>query len=109
MRFEYEEFASVDDLMLYISSIAPYMKQLLPITSYRGYLFSLLPISQFSTDHLMMVYTTEEINAYLLEFDLSSKTHKTVQSVDRADKNYFVILKPKSATLADKAIDNLKI
>lgn len=109
MRFEYEEFASVNDLLLYIASIAPYMKQLLPITSYRGYLFSLLPISQFSTDHLMMVYTTDEIKGYLLEFDISSKTHKAVQSVDRADKNYFVILKPKSATLADKAIDNLKI
>ncbi|MFB5599114.1 MAG: hypothetical protein ACE5SW_02665 [Nitrososphaeraceae archaeon] len=108
MIFEYEQFDSVNDLLLYIASIAPYMKQLLPITSYRGYLFSLLPISQFSTDHLMMVYTTEEINGYLLEFDLSSKTYKNVQMVDRADKNYFVIVKPRTATLADKAIDNLK-
>lgn len=109
MRFEYEEFESVNDFLLYIASIAPYMKQLLPITSYRGYLFSLLPISQFSTDHLMMIYTTEEIHGYLLEFDLSSKTYKNVQTVDRADKNYFVIVKPRTATLADKAIDNLKV
>ena len=107
MRFEYEEFLSVDDLLLYIASIAPYMKQLLPITSYKNYIFSLLPISQSSTEHLMMVYTKEAIQGNILEFDISSKTHKLVKSVERQDKNYFVIIRPKSATLADKAIENL--
>jgi hypothetical protein len=108
MRFEYEEFVSVDDLLLYMASIAPYMKQLLPITCYKGYIFSLLPISQLSTEHLMMVYTKEGIQGNILEFDISSKTHKLVQSVERQDKNYFVIIRPKFATLADKAIENLE-
>ena len=108
MKFEYEEFVSIDDLLLYIASIAPYMKQLLPITCYKGYIFSLLPISQLSTEHLMMVYTKEGIQENLLEFDISSRTHKSVQSVERADKNYFVVIRPNSATLADKAIENLE-
>jgi hypothetical protein len=30
-----------------------------------------------------------------------------VQSIERADKNYFIIIEPKSTTLADKAIANL--
>ena len=108
MRFEYEEFLSVNELLVYMASIAPYMKQLLPITCYNGYIFSLLPISQLSTEHLMMVYTKEGIQENLLEFDISSRTHKSVQSVERADKNYFVVIRPNSATLADKAIENLE-
>ena len=108
MKFEYEEFVSVNDLLLYMASLAPYMKQLLPITSYKGYVFSLLPIFPSSGEHLMMVYTKEGIEGNLLEFDISSKTHKIVQSIERADKNYFVIIKPEFATLADKAIESLE-
>ena len=55
MKFEYEEFSTIEDLFLYMASIAPYMKQLLPITLYKGYLFSIVPVSQLSTEILMMV------------------------------------------------------
>jgi hypothetical protein len=40
----------------------------------------------------------------MIEFDISTKKYKNVLSVERADKNYFVILTPKSATVADTAI-----
>jgi hypothetical protein len=39
-----------------------------------------------------------------LEFDVSTKKYKQVSSVERADKNYFVILTPSRATIADEAI-----
>lgn len=107
MKFEYEEFSSIEDLFLYMASIAPYMKQLLPITYYKGYLFSIVPISQLSTEILMMVYVKTEMSTGLFEFDISTAKYKKIQSIERADKNYFVIITPKTASLADKAIANL--
>jgi hypothetical protein len=107
MKFEFEEFSSIEDLFLYMASIAPYMKQVLPITYYKGYLLSIIPISQLSTEILMMVYVKTEMSTGLIEFDISTRKYKSVQSIERADKNYFIIIKPKSATLADKAIVDL--
>lgn len=107
MKFEFEEFSSIEDLFLYMASIAPYMKQVLPITYYKGYLLSIIPLSQLSTDLLMMVYVKTEMPPGLIEFDISTRKYKNVQTIERADKNYFIIIKPKSTTLADKAIANL--
>ena len=108
MKFEFEEFSSIEDLLLYMASIAPYMKQVLPITYYKGYLLSIVPISQLSTEILMMVYVKTERPTGLIEFDISTRKYKSVQSIERQDKNYFIIIEPKSTTLADKAIANLK-
>jgi hypothetical protein len=44
----------------------------------------------------------------LIEFDISTKKYKPVTTVERADKNYFIVLTPKLATLAEEAIKNLK-
>ncbi|HET7642653.1 MAG TPA: hypothetical protein VFK40_04025, partial [Nitrososphaeraceae archaeon] len=101
---EFEEFSSIEDLFLYMASIAPYMKQVLPITYYKGYLLSIVPLSQVNADVLMMVYVKTEMSTGLIEFDISTKKYRNVQSIERADKNYFIIIKPKIATLVDKAI-----
>jgi hypothetical protein len=37
------------------------------------------------------------IDAGMVEFDISTKKYKSVTAVERADKNYFIILIPKSA------------
>jgi hypothetical protein len=52
----------------------------------------------------MMVYAKGNMEPGLVEFDISTKKYKTVPSIERADKNYFIILKPKLATIADSAI-----
>jgi hypothetical protein len=44
----------------------------------------------------------------MLEFDVSTKKYKQVSSVERADKNYFIILTPARATIADEAITVLE-
>jgi hypothetical protein len=54
-----------------------------------------------------MVYVKTEMSTGLIEFDISTKKYRNVQSIERADKNYFIIIKPKIATLVDKAITNL--
>ena len=80
------------------------MKQVLPASSYKGYIFSILPLTPVSGDILMMVYAKGNMEPGLIEFDISTRKYKTVPSVERADKNYFIILKPKLATIADSAI-----
>jgi hypothetical protein len=55
----------------------------------------------------MMIYTKGKLEPGLVEFDVSTKKFKTVTAVERADRNYFIVLAPKVATLADEAIKNL--
>ncbi|HKU49783.1 MAG TPA: hypothetical protein VJP79_07520 [Nitrososphaera sp.] len=107
MKFEYEEFATIEDVFLYMVSVAPYMKQVLPISSYKGYVFSIVPLTPLTGEILMMIYTKGNIEPGLVEFDVSTKKFKTVPSVERADRNYFIVLTPKLATLADEAIASL--
>lgn len=107
MKFELEEFSSVEDVFLYLVSIAPPMKQVLPVSSYKGYVFSVVPLTPLSGDVLMMVYTKARLDPGMVEFDISTKKYKTVSSVERADKNYFIVLTPTRASLADSAIEYL--
>jgi hypothetical protein len=45
MKFEFEEFSNIEDVFMYLVSVAPYMKQVLPISSYKGYVFSIVPLT----------------------------------------------------------------
>jgi hypothetical protein len=108
VKFEFEQFSTIEDVFLYLASVAPYMKQLLPVSSYRGYVFSTVPLSQLSGEVLTMVYTKGSIDAGFVEFDISTKKYKSVTWVERADKNYFIILIPKSTSISDSAIAQLE-
>ena len=108
MKFEFEEFSTIEDVFLYLVSVAPYMKQVLPVSSYKGYVFSIVPLTPLSGDVLMMIYTKGKIEPGMIEFDISTKKYKIVSAVERADKNYFIILTPKNATIADNAIQSLE-
>jgi hypothetical protein len=55
-----------------------------------------------------MIYTKGKLDTGLVEFDLSTKKYRPVNAVERADKNYFIVLTPQLATLADEAIKNLE-
>ena len=108
MKFEFEEFATVEEVFLYLVSVAPYMKQVLPVSSYKGYIFSIVPLTPLSGEVLMMIYTKGKLEPGMVEFDISTKKFKSVTAVERADKNYFIILNPKKATIADDAIMSLE-
>ena len=108
MKFEFEEFSTIEDVFLYLVSVAPYMKQVLPVSSYKGYVFSIVPLTPLSGDVLMMIYTKGKIEPGMIEFDISTKKYKIVSAVERADKNYFIILTPRNATIADSAIQYLE-
>ena len=108
MNFEFEEFDSPEDIFVYMSTMAPPMKNMLPINSYRGYIFSIIPLNLTSGNSYLMVYTKGKLDGKLLEFDVNLKKFRIVETAERTDKNYFVVLTPKKNTIADAAIKEIE-
>ena len=54
-----------------------------------------------------MIYSKGSLEPGIYEFDVSSKSYKKVEGIERADKVYFVSLTPKRNTIADEALKNL--
>ena len=104
MDFEFEEFDSPEDIFIAMSTMAPPMKNVLPINSYKGYIFSIIPLTPSSGNSYLMIYSKGKLDGKLLEFDMNLKKFKSVESAERSDKIYFVVLTPKSNTIADAAI-----
>ena len=107
MNVEYEEFETIEDIFMYLASAAPPMKNTMPINSYKNYVMSFIPLSPSTGDTYLMIYAKGSLDAGIYEFDVSSKSYKKVESIERADKVYFISLIPKRNTIADKAIENL--
>ena len=107
MNVEYEEFDTIEDIFLYMSSAAPPMKNTMPVNSYKGYVMSFIPLSPATGDSYLMIYAKGSLEPGIYEFDLPSKTYKKVETVERADKNYFISLTPKRNTIADAALEKL--
>ena len=107
MRIEYEEFGSIEDFFLYLSSAAPPMKNTMPVNSYRGYVMSFIPLSPSTGETYLMLYAKGTLEPGIYEFDFTAKTYKTVQAVERADRVYFVSLTPTRNTIADAALETL--
>ena len=107
MHVEYEEFEKVEDIFMYMSSIATPMKNSMPINSYKGFVFAFIPLSPSTGEVYLMIYTKGKLDGKILEFDINTCTYKKVESIERADKNYFIVLTPKRNTIADAAIEKL--
>lgn len=107
MHTEYEEFATVEDFFMYITSAVAPMKNTLPISSYKGYLMSFVPLGSSHTGSFLVVYAKGTLDPGLYEFDMSTREYKEVERAERADKFYFVILTPTRNTIADEAIKNI--
>ena len=107
MNVEFEEFDSIEDIFMYMASVAPPMKNYLPINSYKGYVCAIIPLSQSGDVTYLMIYTKGSLENGILEFDINTKSYKKVESIERADKTYFIIMSPKRNTIADAAIEKL--
>ena len=107
MNVEFEEFDSIEDIFLYMACVASPMKNILPINSYKGYICSIIPLSHSETVTYLMVFTKGTLENGILEFDVNTKTYKKVESIERADKTYFIVMSPKRNTIADAAIEKL--
>jgi hypothetical protein len=56
-----------------VAEYTPEVKHLLPVSLYKGYVFSIVPLSPLSGEVLMMVYTKGKIDKGIVEFDISTK------------------------------------
>ena len=107
MHIEYEEFDSIEDFFMYMASAAPPMKNTMPINSYKEYVMSFIPLSPATGETYLMLYAKGSLEPGIYEFDVMSKSYKKVESIERADKVYFISITPKRNTIADVAIENL--
>jgi len=107
MHIEYEEFDTIEDFFMYMAAAAPPMKNTIPINSYKEYVMSFIPLSPISGETFLMLYSKGSLESGIYEFDVTSKSYKKVESVERADKFYFISITPKRNTIADVAIENL--
>ena len=107
MNVEYEEFTSIEDMLLFLSSAAPPMKNFMPINSYKGFVCSFIPLSPSGGDTYLMLYTKGELETGIHEFYITTKTLRKVEAIERADKSYFIVMTPIRNTIADKAIEQM--
>lgn len=107
MRVEFEEFDKIEDIFMYMTSVVPPMKNTMPINSYKGYVFSFIPLSQSTGEVYLMIYTKGKLDGKIIEYDINTNSYKKVNTIERADKTYFVVLSPKRNTLADEALKKL--
>jgi len=107
VKIEYEEFDTIEDLFMYMASAAPPMKNTMPTSSYKGYVMAFIPLSPTTGETYLMIYAKGSLEPGIYEFDLTSKSYKKVESIERADKVYFISLTPKRNTIADAALENL--
>ncbi len=107
MQIEYEEFDTIEDIFMYMAAASPPMKNTIPVTSYRGYILSFIPLSQGTDETYLAIYAKGSLEPGIYEFDVSSGSYRQVDGIERADKVYFVSLTPKRNTIADVAIDNM--
>ena len=54
MNVEYEEFSSIEDMLLFLASAAPPMKNFMPINYYKDFVCSFIPLSQTGGDTYLM-------------------------------------------------------
>jgi len=92
---------------MYMASAAPPMKNTMPVNSYKGYVMSFIPLSPTTGETFLMLYSKGSLESGIYEFDVSSKSYKQVETIERADKVYFISITPKRNTIADVAIENL--
>ncbi|MDI1494909.1 MAG: hypothetical protein K8823_215 [Cenarchaeum symbiont of Oopsacas minuta] len=107
MNIEYEEFENVEDLFMYLVAAASPMKNTMPVTVYKGNVMSFIPLSPTTGDSYLVLYVKNDLESGIYEFDMSTREYKKVKSIERADKAYFICIKPKRNTLAEIAMANL--
>ena len=68
---------------------------------------SFIPLSPSTGETYLMIYSKGSLEPGIYEFDVSSKSYRKVEGIERADKVYFVSLTLKRNTIADEALKSL--
>ena len=64
-------------------------------------------MGQSGGNFFLILYAKGELETGIHEFDIKTNSVTKVESIERADKTYFIVMAPKRNTIADKAIENM--
>ena len=111
MRFEYEVFESVEDLLMVAANSFSFgMRHISTLFLYGGYVLSYSPIPAGEKDESMWIVSLAKgsLPLVLVEFDYETKKSEKIIKATNPEKSYFLIIKPSKSTILDKAIENFK-
>ncbi len=94
MKIEFEEYSTIEDIFLYLiaTEYTPEVKHLLPVSLYKDYVFSIVPLSPLSEEVLTMVYAKGKIDTGIIEFDISTKKYRSVLAIRFTASNRYKIV-----------------
>lgn len=111
MKFEYEVFDSVGDLLMVTSSsITMAMRQISIVYLFDEYVISYGPVMSGEKDESLWVVSLAKgtLPLGLIEFDQETKKIEKISRAVNPEKSHFLVVKPSKSTILEKAIANLK-
>lgn len=112
MKFEYEVFESVDDLlMVAANTFSLGMRQITTLFLHGDYIMSYSPVISGEGGESMWIVSMAKgtLPVGTVEFDHETKkVQKTLKPVN-PEKSYFLVIKPVKSTVLDKAMENFRI
>lgn len=107
MKFEYEVFDSIEELLMVTSSsISMAMRQLSTLYLYDGYVISYGPVMSGEADESLWVISLAKgsLPIGLIEFDHETKKIEKISKAVNPEKSHFLVVQPSKSTILDKAM-----
>ena len=63
MNVEYDEFASIEDVFMYLASATAPLKNTMPVSSYKDHVMAFVPIGSHGAKRFLMIYAKGELGS----------------------------------------------
>ena len=111
MRFEFELFASVEDLLaVAASSFSLGMRQISTLTQYGDYVLFYSPTLSGEKGESVWLITLARgtLPIGLIEFDYETKKIEKTNRPVNPEKSHFLVVKPQKSTILDLALEEFR-
>lgn len=111
MKFEYDVFASVEDLLMVAANSFSFgMRHISTLFLYDGYVLSYSPVPAGEKDESVWLVSMAKGNLPLGLIELDTETRKVEKILKpvNPEKSHFLVIKPEKSTILEKAIANFK-
>jgi hypothetical protein len=109
MKFEYEVYGSVEDLlMVAANSFSLSMKQISTMFVYDGYVITYSPTLGGEKDESLWIVSLAKgsLPLGLIEFDPETKQTAKILKPTNPEKSHFLVVKPEKSTILEKAMES---
>lgn len=111
MKFEYEVFETVDDLlMVAANSFSLGMRQITTLFIHDDFVMSYSPVLNGEQGESMWIVTMARGTLPLgtIEFDHETKKVQKILKPVNPEKSYFLVVRPVKSTILEKALESYK-